>query len=269
MTGLLNSPGITPDNSSVSSLSSLSSLLLRLCVWIVAVGSLASCASSSRAAQAAPATPINVLFIGNSYTYGNDLPALLAELMARGTTPRSLVQQSVTVGGATLERHVADGAAVTAIRSRHWDYVVLQEQSARPFKDREAMFRAARVLHAEIRSAGATTLLYQTWAAQSSPQEQPVLSEAYRTLAKELGAVLVPVGDAWREALLGGMALHGSDGRHPNLHGSYLAACVFARALGMSSATTLPVTLQRGDKTITLSEAEVLQRCADQAWVTR
>jgi hypothetical protein len=81
--------------------------------------------------EALPPRILRVLFIGNSYTHVNDLPGMIAQLLpARGV---KLEHESVTPGGATLEKQWADGKALAAIRKQQWDYVVLQEQSMRPF----------------------------------------------------------------------------------------------------------------------------------------
>lgn len=205
-------------------------------------------------------TTVSVLFIGNSYTYGNDLPGLIAQLfVARGI---KLEHESVTPGGATLEKQWANGKAVEAIRQQKWDYVVLQEQSVRPFRDREAMFKAARLLHAEIAKIGAKTLLYETWAAKASPDDQPKLTDAYETLGRELGSIVVPVGEAWKKAIVAGFDLHGGDGRHPNRRGSYLAACLFVSAITSASPIGLPNEGSTEGKPWTVAEAPALQRIA-------
>lgn len=213
--------------------------------------------------QPAPGKSLRVLFIGNSYTYVNDLPELVKRLLAaRGV---QLDLEKVVVGGATLERHWKEGKAQAAIHKRPWDYVVLQEQSSRPFRDREAMFRDARLFHAEIRKTGAKTVLYETWAAKIAPAEQPKLTDAYETLGRELGAIVVPAGEAWKRALAQGIELHGKDGRHPNLRGSFLAACAFVRILdGQKTTPTASIEIGKGAAALTAKQMEALQRIADQ-----
>ena len=51
---------------------------------------------------------------------------------------RVVYAESVTAGGATLQRHWEGGGALAAIRRGGWDFVVLQEQSTRPLDDRMA-----------------------------------------------------------------------------------------------------------------------------------
>jgi hypothetical protein len=62
---------------------------------------------------------------------------------------------------------------------------------------------------------------------------QQRLDAGYAAAGARLGAAVVPVGDAWAEALRGrpGLDLWQGDDHHPTTAGSYLAACVFADAL--------------------------------------
>ncbi|MFQ5694804.1 MAG: hypothetical protein ACE5HB_02345 [Terriglobia bacterium] len=61
-------------------------------------------------------------------------------------------------------------------------------------EDRERMFDYARRFDAEIRKAGAKTVLFLTWARAGRPQSQADLDWAYFDLGRELEAVVAPVG---------------------------------------------------------------------------
>lgn len=58
---------------------------------------------------------INVLFIGNSLTYGNDLPKMIAEL-AKADKQRPMHHERETPGGCTFEKHWKDGKARRSAR---------------------------------------------------------------------------------------------------------------------------------------------------------
>ena len=88
--------------------------------------------------QDAPSAPLKVLFIGNSYTSVNDLPAMVTAL-AEAAGGRKIEVDRHLVGGCTLEKHVKDQKAIDKIRGTKWDVVVLQEHSLRPIIDRQAM----------------------------------------------------------------------------------------------------------------------------------
>lgn len=172
---------------------------------------------------------LRVLFIGNSFTYVNDLPRLVERLAASAKESRLLETSMVTVGGASLKSHWDDGEALAAIRKGKWDYVVLQEQSAVPINNPKMMYAHARFFDAEIKKAGARTVFYMTWAREDHPEAQAAITEAYTNIAVELGAVIAPVGLAWQRALKekNGLRLYYEDKLHASPTGTYLAACVF------------------------------------------
>ena len=71
-----------------------------------------------------------VLFVGNSYTTSNGLPAVFADLASAGGYSSEV--GVVAWGGAWLRDHVERGEAPAALLDGDWDYVVLQEQSVVP-----------------------------------------------------------------------------------------------------------------------------------------
>lgn len=176
-------------------------------------------------------TSRNVLFIGNSFTARNDLPGLIAQLAAeRGC---ALTSRLISAGGASLRRHWNAGSARHAIAEGGFDHVVLQEQSTLPLKNPQRMHESVRLFDEVIRAAGATTVLYLTWARQHAPESQDAITRAYLDIGRELHATVVPVGVAWKQVLARPPApiLHDRDGSHPSPAGTYLAACVFVHVL--------------------------------------
>ncbi|MCI0487272.1 MAG: SGNH/GDSL hydrolase family protein [Blastocatellia bacterium] len=206
----------------------LIALLVFLLVQTAAAGHQAFKSSSTKSGPDSTGQRIRVLFIGNSYTYFNDLPSLLSQLAASRKGSK-LETSSVTNGGATLKRHWEERTALQRLKQGRWDYVVLQEQSLLPINDRDTMHRYARLFDAEIKKAGAKTVFFLTWARQNRPEMQQALTDAYFAIAGELGARVAPVGIAWQNALKDNpkLVLHNPDQSHPNAAGSYLAACVF------------------------------------------
>jgi hypothetical protein len=174
---------------------------------------------------------MRALFVGNSFTARNDVPALVARLAEpRG---KRFEHRLISAGGASLRMHWNRGEAQDAIRREPWDYVVLQEQSTLPVKNAKRMHENVRLFDEVIRGAGAHTALYMTWARRHAPETQRAITEAYATIGADLGAVVVPVGLAWERLLARDdhPVLHDADGSHPTLAGSYLAACVFYSTL--------------------------------------
>jgi hypothetical protein len=185
---------------------------------------------------------LQVLFIGNSHTFLHHMPQMLTELVQAAGQGWMLQAEQCVGDGASLEWHWNCAATREKIAARRWDYVVLQDRSAGPLENRESFERNARLLDATIRPQGARTVFYMTWANRARPETQAGLSEAYGTIARELGALLAPVGSAWQRAqqLDPALLLHHADGRHANPAGSYLAACVFFAVLLGVSPVGLP-----------------------------
>lgn len=200
------------------------------------------------------AEPVRVLFIGNSYTYYNNLPEIFASLArAAGTEVETGM---VTVGGASLLDLWQHTAARQLIRGKHWDFVVLQEQSqlgvglenGRVVVNGPALLQVgAHLFDSDIRKAGAKTVLMLTWSRRNSPEQQAHLNAAYTQTAKDMGAVVVPAGPAWQEARRRSpeTELYMPDESHPAPPGSYLAACTLLYTLFPDvPGNTLPFSVQ-------------------------
>lgn len=116
----------------------------------------------------------NVLFIGNSYTYYNELWHLF-QRVAKSQKIKVEVE-AVYQGGYTLEQmsDPADtfGKQVDAkLKNTQYDIVFLQEQSERPAINRAPFYQAVRDLGAKIKTNGATAVLYQTWGRKTGSQD--------------------------------------------------------------------------------------------------
>ena len=71
-----------------------------------------------------------VLFLGNSYTYVNNLPQLFADVAH--SAGDSVIFDSNAIGGYTLQNHSTDATSLAKIMAGGWNMVVLQEQSQMP-----------------------------------------------------------------------------------------------------------------------------------------
>jgi hypothetical protein len=191
---------------------------------------------------------LRVLFIGNSYTYFNNLPRQVQAMAELDSAARPIAFRMVAPGGMTLKGHLAGNDAVPAIKSQKWDVVVLQEQSALANPVMRAgvpepgapdvFFAAARALDSIIKQVKARTVLYETWSRVGQPQQTETIALAYEKIAKELGATLAPVGRAFAtvRSERPAIALNIEDKSHPTAAGSYLAACVLYETISGRAA---------------------------------
>jgi hypothetical protein len=201
------------------------------------------------------ARPLDVLFVGNSYVYVNDLPEVFAKVAAGA----GLESPHVTVhapGGQTLAGAAAN-AELLKILERQFDVIILQEQSQIPAKAemdlrvRRSFLDACRWLSGHVHQHYPNTrfVLYQTWARHwsawttlpkevegcgTNPEEmQKRLSRWYAEAGQLIGARVAPVGDAWLANYHDPhpLMLHAADGSHPARTGTYLAALVLVGAV--------------------------------------
>ncbi len=214
-----------------------------ICILLLLAITVTGCSSSEgweKTAQSDdPPIKIEILFIGNSFTFFNDTPEILANLAKEGG--HDLQVETFAEGGWTLEKHAASIKTSNIIRQRPWDYVVLQEQSVIPsnvVEREQSMYPAIRKLNTEIENVGSDTILFLTWAKREGmPQSgfnsygemQREITNGYLEIANEVNVIVAPVGEAWQRVIEQGapIDLWHQDGSHPSLEGSYLAACVF------------------------------------------
>jgi hypothetical protein len=182
---------------------------------------------------------VRVLFVGNSLTFRNDLPALVHGLGRR----KPIFAGSFTAPGWQLRQFAGDHELDRLLRDVHWDVVVLQEQSqipSFPADDRAREFTPyVERLTDEARRSGAQPLLFVTWAHRTGDRRnvsgdtyaamQQRVVDGYWGAARAASAAVAPVGVAWAEALRRRprLELWAWDGTHPSRAGSYLAVCVF------------------------------------------
>jgi hypothetical protein len=187
-----------------------------------------------------------ILFVGNSYTYVNDLPGRVAAIAESVGFDPPVEVTTIASAGALLAEHAANASTLAAVEGGGYDYVVLQEQSYLPVVDPESFYAAAQTLAAAALDGGAKPALLETWARQEGNDlysgdlagytpatMQAALRDAYAAAAALTSAAYLPVGDAWEATLAGypAMPLFGADGSHPSPYGTYLSACVIFTAL--------------------------------------
>ena len=272
------------------------------CGAVVLVLCLATGSAWAQAASKSSPKTVQLLTIGNSFS--RNATRFLNDLVVDGG--HKLIHRPIIVGGASLQLHAekfqkhendprdkaglyTNGRSLKQeLQAESWDFVTVQQASIKshdlatyqPYAGELAAYVRKHAPHAKL-------LVHQTWAYRSDdprfavkepkpgePQTQAAMHEgltsAYRTIAKELGATVIPVGAAfhlaetdakwgyrpdtafdfkaakhpslpdqthslhvgwrWSKQKDGSQALR-IDCHHANLAGEYLGACVFYETL--------------------------------------
>ena len=220
---------------------------------------------------------VKVLWIGNSYTYFNDVPEMVRNLAeSQGIT---IQNTTVLKGGEKLSGHLQNPVLISELEKGGWDYMIMQEFSSGPAYSTkyvmENIFPYAEAIDsiAHAFSPDVQTVFYMTWGHKNGnirqtpyPLDDDYISmqrriiTTYIDLSYELGAWCAPVGLAWmkvREAFPE-IELYTEDNFHPSLAGSWLAAnTIFTTLYRQPYFESAPDGLAPGD-------GAILQRIAEE-----
>ena len=185
--------------------------------------------------------PLRILWVGNSYTYVNDLPKIITQLAESSKVDRRPAITGILKGGELLKGHWANPALQEALQQK-WDVVVLQEQSTTPITAPDTLLKYGKLIGDAAHRAGARVVLYVTWPRKERPADEDAIVAAYRALGNAVHAQLALAGRAWMDVIAQDPAveLYQNDGSHPDPQGSYIAACVFYEVLFDRSPVGLP-----------------------------
>jgi len=221
----------------------------------------------------------NILFIGNSYTYGNDLPGMVKNLAA--AAGKSATTTMVAPGGQTLAGHVSGGIENT-IRNGNFDVVVIQDQSQRPSFGQSYVYGAimpdVEKISRAIQETNPCTMpvYFMTWGKRDGDSQncgnhetfcsfdgvQNMLTPAYLSMAyASQPASVAPAGEAWR-VYSDRNSLFAGDGSHASSSGTYLTALTMLETIwpGVSGV---------GSSYAPVSDARALQDIAHMTMLTR
>ncbi|WP_133501239.1 hypothetical protein [Cognatilysobacter terrigena] len=190
--------------------------------------------------HAAEPTPLRVMFVGNSITYVNNLPAVVSAYARAQPDGPPIETITYVAPGGTLHERWDDGAATAALRDRHVDVLVLQERGAvlgcvqsevdRASADCRDALAAHRAFAELARTLGTRVLVLETWSTDA--QGQSTQHDGATRVAGRIGATVVHAGDALQaQAHATSRAATFPDGVHPSLGGTLVMGAQLYRAI--------------------------------------
>lgn len=205
-----------------------------------------ACGSSDGITGPPSGEGLAILFVGNSLTYFNDMPDIVAAIsLGAGDDPPVRVGM-VAFPNFSLEDHWNRGDALDAIDAGGWDVVVLQQGPSTLPASREHLLEWSGRFAERIRAAGARPALFSVWPLDGSEAGFDATLASYGAAAEAVNGTLVPAGEAWRAAWArdSDLTLTIGDGFHPSLLGSVIAAYSIWHALTERSPLGLPATIE-------------------------
>jgi len=200
----------------------------------------------------------NVLFIGNSQTFYNNLPKMTQNIA--NSVGDVLNYEQSTLPSYSFRQHINNSETRNKIRKGGWDYVILQESSSWPAlwdSYVEAnIYPYLQQLKDLIKETNpcAKIILYHTWGFKegipgycatwpnvcnyTSMDNQ--LQIRFKEMASKFNMILSPVGPVWRTLRTSAplIELFDPDNSHPSLKGSFVGAMTFYTIIFDKDAST-------------------------------
>jgi hypothetical protein len=194
---------------------------------------------------------LRVLFVGNSYTYYNNLIQMVS-LISESIDTKLICTKS-TVGGTNLGEHWREEKGLrskTLIQEGAYDIVVFHDHSLRPIEAPDSLLHYGSLICELIKSKKARPFLYNTWAREKNPASQEIINDSYERLSRQCGAARVRVGDSWQAYLKQSpkASLYSGDGSHPSNLGTFIAALCFVKAITGKLPDSLPTVFNYFDR---------------------
>lgn len=173
----------------------------------------------------------NILFVGNSLTYTNDLPGLV-KAIAKDKN-KNIEADMLAFPNYALVDHLADGELQQMIKSKNYQYIVVQQGPSSQAEGRELLLEAAAVINDLCRENDAQLAIFMVWPAYENYYNFDGVIKNYTEAATVNKAILCPAGKKWKEYIdaTGDLSYYGPDLFHPSLKGSEEAAKVIYECL--------------------------------------
>ena len=176
----------------------------------------------------------NVLFVGNSLTYSNNMPETLEGLAkANGMDIRT---QCICLPNYGLEDHVNDDLVASALKRENYDFVIFQQGPSSQGYGRESLMEYGKQLARLALENQATPAYLMVWPSMAYYQTFDGVIKNHTDAANTNQVLLIPLGLIWRRIheQHNQYKLYGSDQFHPSSLGSLLEALVILKTLNPS-----------------------------------
>ncbi|WP_343630883.1 DUF4886 domain-containing protein [Fluviicola sp.] len=189
----------------------------------------------------------HILFVGNSYTYRNNMPAIFEQIAE--SKGEQVEVSHITRGKYTFYLQAKRKKLYKAFRNQKWDVIVLQGSSRDMLRDsarfNKRTYPALDKMFGMIREhqKDAKVYFYMTWPYRKGDPKTKRFSDpdsmlhavaaGYDNLKNRYHVPVVPVGKVWRSYVVKypDSRLYLKDNSHPTYEGSYLVACTMYSAI--------------------------------------
>ncbi|HEY6437874.1 MAG TPA: SGNH/GDSL hydrolase family protein [Ignavibacteriaceae bacterium] len=173
----------------------------------------------------------SILFIGNSLTYSNDLPAMVVALAKEKGI--ELKTETLAFPNYGLEDHWNIGSLQQLIASKTFDFVILQQGPSSQSEGRAMLLDYGARIKALCDNTKTRVAFFMVWPAFANIHTFDGVIKNYSDAASATNSLLCPVGAVWKKHFedTKDYSYYGPDLFHPSQKGTKIAAEVIVEAL--------------------------------------
>jgi len=195
-------------------------VLLLLFFSIITNSSIYSQETSAKTSK----TKVNLLFIGNSLTFTNNLPELVKKYAKQKKV--KIHTKMVAFPNHAIEDHWNDRKVQKLISSKKYDFVIIQQGPSSQNDGRKMLIEYGEKYSTLCKTNEAKLCYFMVWPSLKYYHTFDGVIKNYADAASINNAILLPVGAIWKDYIdtTNSHAYYGSDGFHPSLKGSEITA---------------------------------------------
>lgn len=205
---------------------------------------------------------VNILFVGNSLTYTNDLPSLVKKLGKKDGV--KINTEVIAFPNYALEDHWIESNVSSALTKTKFDFVIFQQGSSALPSSRANLVEYALKFSQLCKAKNAKMCMYAVWPSGDRSFDFTNVLRSYEIAADTTKSILLPAGFAWKKAFdeRKDFPLYSMDGFHPTIHGSFLSAMVIYAVLFKKDNFDFVTHKHVPSKYITANDLQLMKRVA-------
>lgn len=176
-------------------------------------------------------TVFNILFVGNSLTYTNELPQLVSKNAKQKGI--ELNSKMIAFPNYAIEDHWNDGQVQQLISSKKYDFVIIQQGPSSQSDGRKMLIDSGKKYKSLCEINGVKLCYFMVWPSLNYYHTFDGVIKNYKDAALINNSILLPVGRVWKDHIdsTKNNEYYSFDGFHPSIRGSQIAAEVIVEHL--------------------------------------
>jgi hypothetical protein len=224
--------------------------------------------NESKTVMPGPKASLKILFVGNSLTYYNRLPAIVAQLANMDSV--DLDFKCICKPDFSLPDHLDEGMLQKEIATRTYDFVIVQQGPSALDESRRILLQAVTTIKNYCDMNNAKLCVFMVWPSKLRLFDLNKVIDSYSDAAQKTNSYLAPAGQAWKQAwqMDPDFGLYDSDNFHPSSLGSFLSAMTIYATLAKKqnfAFVNYSALSERGK--ISESEFNIIKKAAEQCLI--